>query len=136
MNRLAIRLAFALLAAALAACSSDEYSGRPVSTSTSFYYGHAWYDDPDYWYDDPDYVVVPPDRVDRPVRPEQPIARPSPQPPGVSTLPAPVPERPATRPAPSDASRSRMPSAQPRMSSRSSRASIPRAPRGGGVRRR
>ena len=115
---------------------------RPRQAPSSFYYSNGWYGDPYYHgYYPPGVVVVPPPvypgQPGRPVSPEQPIARP---PGGATTLPA-RPSNdlpgPSAKPAPSasTSSRSRMPSSQPRMSS-SSRASIPRAPRGGGGRRR
>jgi hypothetical protein len=148
-----VALLIGLLTAVAAGCSSDGYSGSSNSSvHSSFYYSNGWYNDPYYYgYYPPGVVVVPPPvypgQPVRPVSPEQPIARP----PGGATTPprgsgsvdpacAAVQQRgtgPSTRPAPSasTSSRSRMPSSQPRMSS-SSRASIPRAGRGGGGRRR
>ncbi len=113
-----------LICLVLAGCASDGYSSgsSSVSVGASFYYGAGWYGGTYYPYGPPGYVVVPPDYANRPgepgrpVGPEQPIAKP--QPVGPSQLPA-------------TSSGSRMPSAQPRMSSSSSRASIPRASRGG-----
>ncbi|MDH5254481.1 MAG: hypothetical protein OEW72_01070 [Gammaproteobacteria bacterium] len=117
-----------ILAVIAAGCSSDGYSGSSnVSSSASFYYGNPWYNDRYYYYGyyPPGVIVVPPPRDGgRPVRPEQPIAKPPPG--GPTTLPA--------GPSTGDLPAAR-PSSQPRMSS-SSRASIPRAPRGGGGGRR
>lgn len=122
-----ILVAFAIIAPGLAGCASDDYgSSSSASVGTSFYYGAGYYNYPYYGYGSPVYVVTPPDRPNGPgqgVHPEQPIARP----PGASTKPAPSPQ-PSTS--------SRMPSAQPRTSSRSAGTSIPRTPRGGGMRRR
>lgn len=136
MGRIRISGGFAFLIMLLAGCAADGYSSSSsVSVGYGFYYGHSWYDNPYYWYGDPDYIVVPPDRPGepgRPARPEHPIANP---PAGnrPETLPAPAP---SARPAPTTSGTSRMPSARPHMSSPSSRASIPRASRGGGMRRR
>lgn len=127
MARRVFALWVAVPAAMLAGCASDGYSGgSSASVGVSYYHGQSWYDDPYYWYGPPGYVVVPPDNVDRPdrpVKPTQPIA-PEPGTPGARPQP-----RPAAKPAPSVRT-SRMPSAQPRVSSASHRASIPRAPRG------
>ena len=136
------RVAFiAVLAGAviISACeSSGGSSGYRSSNSFYYGYGNTWYDDPNYWYDDPDYVVVPPPRPERPgdrpsvenpivlpdepgpVRPEQPIARPQPVGPELSSR--------------ESSYRSRMPESQPRMSRPSSRQSIPSRSRGGGFR--
>ncbi len=113
----------------LMGCSSDGYSGGSnVSTHTSFYYSNGFYNDPYYWRGGPTYVVVPPPRPPIDNLPERPTTLPAPAGPG--TLPA-RPSTPGTLPAaPSASLRSRMPSAQPRTSTRSSRPSIPSAPRG------
>lgn len=118
MRYLMLALTTACGTAMLGGCASDGYSSSSVSYGTSFYYGHSWYDDPYYWSRSPSYVVVAPDRPDRP---EQPIERPE-------TRPTPLP---ATRPPEPQARRSQMPTAQPRLSSPSRGASIPRVPRGG-----
>jgi len=90
----------AILGLALAAftgCESTDGGGSNVSGSV--YYGVGFYDP---WYyggyhDDPDIIVTPPVRPDRPVHPEQPIARPRPMPmPSIPSAPRPMP-RPAMR---------------------------------------
>jgi predicted small secreted protein len=85
------------LAVSFTGCESTDGGG---SVSGGVYYGVGMYDPfyyGSYYYDDPDIIVTPPDRPDRPVHPEQPIARP----PSSNVRPTPMPTIPsAPRPMP------------------------------------
>ena len=77
------------LLAGLTGCESS--GGGSSNVHGSFYYGVGFYD-PWYYggYYPPDVVVTPPPRGERPVRPEQPIARPP------TASPRPTPSIPST----------------------------------------
>ena len=86
-------LSFAAVLVGLGLFTGCESTDGGGSVSGSVYYGVGFYDPWYYggYYDHDDIIVTPPsDRPDRPVRPEQPIARPP------TTSPRPTPSIPST----------------------------------------
>ena len=90
----------AVMALLISFTGCESTGGGGGSVSGGVYYGVSMYDPwyyGGYYYDDPDIIVTPPDRPDRPVHPEQPIARP----PSSNVLPSPMPTIPSVpRPMP------------------------------------